>query len=44
MHSQKCVGGNQLLSTVSKHLLLGLPLKIHVEQNKYRYINIAPVV
>ena len=44
MHSQKRVSGNQPLSTVSKHLLLGLPLKIYVEQNKYRYINIAPVV
>ena len=28
MHSQKRVSGNQSLSTVSKHLLLGLPLKI----------------
>ena len=28
VHSQKCVNGNQPLSTVSKHLLLGLPLKI----------------
>ena len=28
MHSQKRVSGNQPLSTVSKHLLLGLPLKI----------------
>ena len=40
----KRVSGNQPLSTVSKYLLLGLPLKIYVEQNKYRYINIAPVV
>ena len=28
VHSQKRVNGNQPLSTVSKHLLLGLPLKI----------------
>ena len=28
VHSQKRVSGNQPLSTVSKHLLLGLPLKI----------------
>ena len=28
MHSQKRVSGNQPLSIVSKHLLLGLPLKI----------------
>ena len=28
MHSQKRVSGNQPLSTVSKHLLLDLPLKI----------------
>ena len=34
MHSQKRVSGNQPLSTVGKHLLLGLPLKIYVEQNK----------
>ena len=44
MHSQKRVIGNQPLSTVSKHLLLGLPLKIYGEQNKYRFIDIAPMV
>ena len=31
VHSQKRVSGNQPLSTVSKHLLLGLPLKIYLE-------------
>ena len=32
MHSQKRVSGNQSLSTVSEHLLLGLPLKIYRTQ------------
>ena len=42
MHSQKRVSGNQPLSTVSKHLLLGFPLKIYVEQNKYSYNSWIP--
>ena len=42
VHSQKRVSGNQPLSTVSKHLLLGFPLKIYVEQNKYSYNSWIP--
>ena len=43
VHSQKRFSGNQPLSTVSKHLLLGLPLQIcRTKSNKYCYNSWIP--